>query len=121
VILIVDDDPAVRTTVTLQLERLGYKVRDADGAQAALQVIDSPDTIDLLLTDVIMPGGPNGKELAAAARRKRPGLPILFTSGFPGTATDGDVAFAADDVLLSKPFRSRELAQAVREMLARRR
>jgi CheY-like chemotaxis protein len=120
-ILIVDDDPAVRATVTLQLERLGYTVRGADGAPAALQIIDSPEKIDLLFTDVIMPGGLNGKELAAAARRKRPDLPILFTSGFPGTAHDGGVAFDTDDVLLSKPFRAQELARAVSEMLAKRR
>ena len=119
VILVVDDDAAVRATAAMQLERLGYAVLQADSAQAALQIIDSPARIDLLFTDVIMPGGMNGKELAVAARRRRPGLPVLFTSGFPGTSQDDGIAFAADDVLLSKPYRRRELARAVREMLAR--
>jgi CheY-like chemotaxis protein len=121
VILAVDDDPAVRTTVVLQLERLGYAVLQADGAQAALQIIASPARIDLLFTDVVMPGGPNGKELAILARRLRPGLPVLFTSGFPGASQDDEIHFDAHDVLLSKPYRSRDLARAVREMLATRR
>jgi CheY-like chemotaxis protein len=121
VILVVDDDAAVRTTVVMQLKALGYVVREADGAQAALQIIDGPERIDLLLTDVVMPGGMNGKELAAEARRRRPGLPVLFTSGFPGTSQDGGVTFDADDVLLGKPYRKHALARAVRRTLATRR
>lgn len=121
VILVVDDDTAVRTTVVMQLKSLGYTVHEANGAQAALQIIASPSRIDLLLTDVVMPGGMNGKELAAEARRQRAGLLVLFTSGFPGTAPDGDVAFETDDVLLSKPYRKQELARVVRKMLAPRR
>jgi len=121
VILVVDDDAAVRATVRMQLERLGYAVREADGAEAALQIIDGADTIDLLLTDVIMPGGMNGKELAIQARRKRPDLPILFTSGYPGPAQGGAIRFGEDDVLLSKPYRKQDLARAVRDMLAGRR
>jgi len=119
VILVVDDDAAVRAIAVMQLERLGYAVRQADDAQAALQIIDSPDRIDLLFTDVIMPGGMNGKELAVEARRRRPGLPVIFTSGFPGTSQDEGIAFDAGDVLLRKPYRRAELARAVREMLAR--
>lgn len=118
VILVVDDDAAVRTTVVMQLEALGYAVREADGASAALQIIASGDKIDLMFTDVVMPGSMNGKELAAAARQQRPDLPILFTSGFPGTSQDGGVVLDTDDVLLSKPYRKRELAGAVRKMLA---
>ena len=121
VILVVDDDAAVRATVVMQLTSLGYVVHAADGAQAALQIITSPARIDLLLTDVVMPGGMNGRELAIEARRQRPDLPILFTSGFPGTSQDGGVAFDDDDVLLSKPYRKQQLARTVREMLARRR
>lgn len=119
VILLVDDDAAVRATVLMQLERLGYTVREADGAHAAQQIINSTDKIDLLFTDIIMRGGMNGKELAIEARRQRPDLPILFTSGFPGTQHDG-IAFDKHDVLLRKPFRRQELARAVREMLATR-
>ena len=121
VILVVDDDAAVRATMVMQLKALGYTVREADGAQAALGIVDSPARIDLLFTDVIMPGGMNGKELAAEVRRRRPDLPVLFTSGFPGTAHEGGVAFDKDDVLLNKPYRKQQLARAVREMLTRRR
>jgi CheY-like chemotaxis protein len=120
-ILVVDDDAAVRATVVMQLKALGYAVCEADGAQAALEIIASGEKIDLLLTDVVMPGGMNGKELAAEARRQRPELPVLFTSGFPGTAQDGDLTFDKDDVLLSKPYRKQQLARAVRETLARHR
>jgi CheY-like chemotaxis protein len=121
VILVVDDDAAVRTTVVLQLKSLGYGVQEADGAPAALQILAGAERIDLLFTDVVMPGGMNGKELAIEARRQRPDLAVLFTSGFPGTAQDGGVAFAADDVLLSKPYRKQELARVLRTMLAPRR
>jgi CheY-like chemotaxis protein len=120
VILAVDDDPAVRATVVMQLEKLGHTVLEADGAEAALRIIASPARIDLLLTDVVMPGGMNGKELAILARHHRPGLPVLFTSGFPGTFQDNGILLDDDDVLLSKPYRRRDLARAVREMLATR-
>jgi PAS domain S-box-containing protein len=120
VILAVDDNAAVRATVVMQLKQLGYTVREADGALAALQIINGPDKIDLLFTDVVMPGGMNGKDLAVEARRRRPDLPILFTSGFPGTSQDDGIRFEEHDVLLSKPYRKQDLARAVREMLATR-
>ena len=121
VILVVDDDAAVRATVLMQLEWLGYTVREADGAQTALQIIDSADRIDLLLTDVVMPGGMNGKDLAIAARHRRPDLPILFTSGFPDAAPHQRITFDERDVLLRKPFHRQDLARAVRDVLAPRR
>jgi CheY-like chemotaxis protein len=120
VILVVDDDAAVRATTIMQLTRLGYAVREADDAPAALQIIESPARIDLLFTDVIMPSM-DGKELAIQARLRRPDLPILFASGFPGTAQDGGIPFGADDLLLRKPYRKQELARAVRKVLAARR
>jgi len=120
VILVVDDDAAVRATTIMQLTRLGYAVREADDALTALQIIESTARIDLLFTDVVMPNL-NGKELAIQARLRRPDVPILFASGFPGTAQDGGIAFGADDVLLRKPYRKQELARAVRKVLAARR
>jgi CheY-like chemotaxis protein len=119
VILVVDDDAAVRATVIMQLERLGYAVREADSGLAALQIIESTARIGLLLTDVTMPGM-NGKELAVHARRRRPDMPILFTSGFPGGAQGNPIVLDADDVLLAKPYRQRDLARMVRKMLSRR-
>jgi len=120
VILVVDDDAAVRATTIMQLERLGYAVRDADGAVTALQIIESTARIDLLLTDVNMPDM-NGKELAIQARLRRPDVATLFTSGFPNGPHGSPIAFDADDVLLAKPYRRHELARMVRKMLGRRR
>jgi PAS domain S-box-containing protein len=117
VILAVDDNPDVRATVVVQLQGLGYRVREADNAHTALEILDSADRIDLLFTDVIMPGGLNGKELATKARAKRPGLKVLFTSGFPGTSTGPGTRFDDGDVLLSKPYRKLELAKAVTQVL----
>jgi PAS domain S-box-containing protein len=121
VILAVDDNPDVRATVVVQLEGLGYRVREADNAHSALEILDSIDRIDLLFTDIIMPGGLNGKELATKARSKRPDLKVLFTSGFPGTSTGPGTRFDEGDVLLSKPYRKHDLAKAVEEILAPRR
>jgi PleD family two-component response regulator len=69
VILAVDDNADVRATVVVQLEGLGYRVREADNAHSALEILDSVDRIDLLFTDIIMPGGLNGKELATMAQQ----------------------------------------------------
>jgi PAS domain S-box-containing protein len=120
VILTVDDNPEVRATVVVQLQGLGYRVREADNAHSALQILDSMDRIDLLFTDIIMPGGLNGKELATKARSRRPDLKVLFTSGFPGTSTGPGTRFDDGDVLLSKPYRKHDLAKAVEAILAPR-
>jgi PAS domain S-box-containing protein len=120
VILAVDDNPDVRATVLVQLQGLGYHVREADSAHSALEILDSADRIDLLFTDIMMPGGLNGKELATMARARRPDLKVLFTSGFPGTSTGPGTRFDEGDVLLSKPYRKRDLAMAVEEVLTAR-
>ncbi len=115
-VLVVDDNAQVRATVVLQLRQLGYGVREAENASSALTILDSPDRVDLLLTDIIMPGGMNGKELGAEALQRRPMLKVLFTSGFPGTSLTG-TKFDDDDILLSKPYRKADLARAVRDAL----
>jgi PAS domain S-box-containing protein len=117
IILAVDDNPSVRATVVRQLRGLGYGVREADGPQAALDILEGGDDIHLLFTDMVMPGGINGKELATKAREKRPDLKVLFTSGFPGASLTDSGALDACDVLLSKPYRKHELAKALQEML----
>jgi len=120
VILAVDDNPDVRATVVVQLKGLGYRVREADSAHSALEILDGTDRIDLLFTDMVMPGGLNGKELATQARAKRPDLKVLFTSGFPGTSTGPGTKFDDADVLLSKPYRKHDLAKAVEAVLTAR-
>jgi CheY-like chemotaxis protein len=119
VILAVEDNPDIRATVARQLRDLGYRVHEADSAEAALRILAAPEPIDLLFTDMIMPGGLNGKELANMARLARAGLKVLFTSGFLGTSTLPGAQLEAGDVLLSKPYRKDDLARAVQEALGR--
>jgi PAS domain S-box-containing protein len=118
VILVVDDNSDIRATVAVQLRSLGYQVREADSANAALQILDSAERIDLLFTDIVMSGGLNGKELAIKARAKRADLKVLFTSGFPGTSSRDGMQLEPSDVLLGKPYHKRDLANAVAEILA---
>jgi PAS domain S-box-containing protein len=117
IILAVDDNAAVRSTVVRQLRGLGYDVREADGPQTALDILNGADKVDLLFTDMVMPGGINGKELATKAREKRPDLKVLFTSGFPGAALTNSGELDRCDALLSKPYRKHELAKAIHEIL----
>jgi PAS domain S-box-containing protein len=117
VILVVDDDAGVRATVVSQLSNLGYQVLEAESPVAALEMLDKTARIDLMFTDMVMPGGINGKRLAALARDKRPGLRVLFTSGFPGAFLNNDIELSAGDALLSKPYRRADLERAVRQAL----
>ena len=115
-ILVVEDNAMIRGMVVRQLAELGYRVLQAEHALDALARLESA-AVDLLFTDMIMPGGVNGKQLASMARFKQPGLKVLFTSGFPGTAVAHDARLEADDILLRKPYRKPELARAVRDVL----
>jgi signal transduction histidine kinase len=117
-ILAVDDDAEVRRAVTRQLADLGYTVIEAENAPAALALLaDTARPIDLLFTDVIMPGGMNGHELARAALALRPSLRVLFTSGYPGTALRNGDTLGHGAHILSKPYRKQHLARKLREVL----
>jgi PAS domain S-box-containing protein len=116
-ILAVEDDPRVRKLVLQQLDSLGYKVIEAGTGAEALKIIDSDLPIDLLFTDVVMPGGMNGKDLADAARRKRPGLKVLFTSGYAEGSMPHRGALDPGIRMLSKPYRKAALAEKIREAL----
>ncbi|BAM89630.1 putative sensor histidine kinase with a CHASE3 and a response regulator receiver domain [Bradyrhizobium oligotrophicum S58] len=113
-IFIVEDDPLVQDFVVSQLQSLGYKTITASTGVEALAKIDSGQSFDLLFTDVIMPGGVNGKELAEEALRQRPGTKVLYTSGYTDNAMveHGRIDQAA--LLLTKPYRKSELAQMIR-------
>jgi PAS domain S-box-containing protein len=115
-ILVVEDNPTVRAMVVKQLSELGYAVMEAENAMDALECL-SRAHVDLMFTDMVMPGGINGKQLAWVARLKYPDLKILFTSGFPGTADVQTPQLEPTDVLLRKPYRKLDLACAVRDML----
>jgi CheY-like chemotaxis protein len=116
VVLLVEDDRLVRHYVAEQLESLGYRVLLAENGAAALPMVQQGDAIDLLLTDVIMPGM-SGRELADAARVLRPGLKVLYCSGYSEDAIIHQGRLDPGVQLLTKPFRRGELARRVREVL----
>ncbi len=112
-ILIVEDEPAVRQLGVDALTELGYRVLEADGAAAALRLLDSHDEIDLLFTDVIMPVV-NGRKLAEEALRRRPGLKVLFTTGYTRNAVVHNGVLDPGVELLGKPFTIDHLGAKVR-------
>jgi PAS domain S-box-containing protein len=116
-ILLVEDDAMVRVYVETQLEGLGYRVLAASDGEGALAILRQRDDIDLLFTDIVMPGGMNGRELADAARALNPGLKVLFTSGYTENALNHQGRLDDDALLLGKPYRRAELAARVREAL----
>ncbi|GAB4185950.1 MAG: ATP-binding protein [Thalassobaculales bacterium] len=118
-ILLVEDDDMVREHVHAQLISLGYRVLTARGGAEAIDRLTSPEPVDLLFTDVIMPGGIGGPELAAAALSLRPGLPILFTSGYTENAIVHHGRLDPGVHLLAKPYRRQELAEKLRSLLDR--
>jgi CheY-like chemotaxis protein len=117
-ILIVEDDALVRDYVMTQVGRLGYETFAASNAAEALAIIDGPAHIDLLFTDVIMPGGMNGRQLATEASRRRPGLKVLYTSGYTENAIVHHGRLDAGVLLLAKPYVSADLARMIRTALA---
>ncbi len=120
-ILVVDDNDQVRSTVMAQLAELGYNALDAANGAAAIALLEARPGIDLLLTDIVMPGGMSGVQLGEAAKEIRPELRILYTSGFTeASIRNGTGKAIAGDQLLSKPYRKHELAREVHKALARK-
>ncbi len=116
-ILMVEDDDLVRNFVRGLLEGMGYRVVVAEDGQRALGILQSGEPFDLLFTDVVMPGGLSGPQLAAKAQALRPGLNVLFTSGYTEDAIVHHGRLDPGILLLSKPYRREELAQKVRQAL----
>ncbi|MFN4016110.1 MAG: PAS domain S-box protein [Reyranella sp.] len=117
-ILVVEDEASVRVLVVSQLEKLGYRVTEAgNGSEALAMLRRDPDAIDLLLTDVVMPGPVSGDILADEATRLRPGLPVVLMSGYPEGTIAATGQSPPGQILLSKPFRKAELARVVRTAL----
>jgi len=116
-ILVVEDDPSVRELVRQVLAPLGYKVLATAGGDDALRTSDSCDgPVDLLLTDVVMPGM-NGKQLAEAIRIKRPGIKVLFMSGYAHDVLSTQGMLEPGVAMIHKPFRTVALARQVRQVL----
>jgi len=116
-ILVVEDDALVRATTVSTLSSLGYRVLDAHDGQSALDVIKSGAPIDLLFTDVVMPGPVSSTELAELAQRLVPKLAVLFTSGYTREALTTGGRLDPGVQLLGKPYREDQLAQRIRAAL----
>ncbi|GEM_PF-4038061 len=117
VILVVDDKDDVRQTAKRALEYLGYRTVEAANAEDALALLESGTKVDLLFTDIIMPGGILGTELARQALVRHPGLKVLFTSGFPDALRRQEAVLPANSCFLTKPYPRSELAIKVRQVL----
>ena len=117
-ILIVEDDALVREYVVTQISRLGYGTLAASNAAEALAIIDGPDRIDVLFTDVIMPGGMNGRQLASEALKRRPQLKVLYTSGYTENAIVHHGRLDTGVLLLPKPYIGSDLARMLKTALA---
>jgi CheY-like chemotaxis protein len=116
-ILVVEDDAFVRSHVVTSLEGLGYRVSVAADGREALSLLHAGLNPDLLFTDIVMPGGVSGWELAQRAREIMPDLRVLFTSGYPLETLTSRGHIDAKARLLSKPYRISELARRMREAL----
>lgn len=116
-IFVVEDDPLVRNFVTTQLQSLGYKTVAAPDSKAALELIGAGQKFDLLFTDVVIPGGMSGRELAEEVARRRPGVKILYTSGYTDNAIIHQGKLDDGVMLLTKPYRRNQLAEMIRKAL----
>jgi CheY-like chemotaxis protein len=119
-ILVADDNAGVRRVVAMQLGKLGYAVLEAENGDVALRMLAS-HRVDLLLSDVVMPGALNGLDLARAATARWPGLGVVLISGFAPAGPDGAATGDGQYRLLTKPYRRADLSHVLREALADRR
>ena len=116
-ILVVEDDERVRRLTIRRLGDLGYKVIEAANAAQAVEIVERNSRIDLVFTDIVMPGGMSGYELCDAMRGDNPDIKVLLTSGYAEDLVHADKLGAQELALLRKPYRQSELAKAVRQAL----
>jgi CheY-like chemotaxis protein len=119
-ILVVEDDLAVQATVVDMLQALGYRVLKANDGQSALTILQSGIPIDMLFTDVVMPGPVRSIEVARQAKEMLPGIDVLFTSGYTQNAIVHGGRLDQGVELISKPYRRDELARKIRQLFAAR-
>ena len=120
-VLVVDDEPLVRMLCVEQLEELGYAVIEAGDGPSALKIIETRQPIDLLVTDVGLPRGMNGRQLADAARLRRPGLEVLFVTGYAENAVLNHGHLEPGMHIMTKPFEMEAFARRVRDLIDGRR
>jgi PAS domain S-box-containing protein len=119
-ILVVDDEPSVRTLVVEVLEELGYLAIEAGDGPTALRLLQSVSRVDLLITDLTLPGGIDGREVAEQARTLKPGIRVLFITGYAENAVIGNGQLQPGIQLLHKPFSMQVLASRVKNTLLMR-
>ncbi|MGN2253551.1 PAS domain-containing protein [Frateuria sp. GZRe12] len=117
-VLVVEDDPQVRDTVIDLIGDLGYRVLAASSGEEALRVLETDLPIDLLFSDVVMPGAVKSTALVRGARERRPGIAVLYTSGYPRDVIARNGSVEADVELLRKPYSREALAQALSRLLS---
>ncbi|WP_459474364.1 PAS domain S-box protein [Pseudomonas sp. No.117] len=116
-VLVVDDEPTVRMLVVEVLEELGYAALEAADASAGLRLLESDVRIDLLVSDVGLPGGMNGRQMADAARQRRPALKVLFITGYAENAVVGNGHLEPGMHVMTKPFAMDALAVRIRDLI----
>jgi PAS domain S-box-containing protein len=116
-VLVVEDEPVVRALITEELRGVGYRVLEAEDGPTGLRLLQSEDEVDLLLTDVGLPGL-NGRQLADAGRQLRPGLKVLFMTGYAENAVFASGMLDAGMSMVTKPFPMDALVSRVRDMIA---
>ena len=114
-VLLVEDEISVRAAVAERLREIGYQVREASDGTEALRVLDSDARLDILVTDLGLPGGLNGRRVAELARENRPNLPVLFITGYAGASLDEDIAPGME--VIGKPFALDALIASVRRLV----
>jgi PAS domain S-box-containing protein len=116
-VLVVEDDDRVRQLTIKRLKLIGYEVMEASDGPSALAILERGDHVDLVFTDLIMPGGLSGREVALRARSIRPGIKVLLTSGYAEELVRGDELQRENLKVLRKPYQQAELVAALRDVL----
>ncbi len=116
-VLVVEDDADARATLAAMVTELGYRVLEAENGASALPLLEQQRPVDILLSDVIMPGGMSGLDLAKAAHKRRPDLKVLFVSGYDRAAIAQATRYDDSLRLLNKPFSLTDLARELSALL----
>ena len=117
-VLVIDDEPTIRMLIVDELQELGYKALEADSGPSGLRILQSDARIDLLITDVGLPGGLNGRQVADAARVVRPELKVIFITGYAEHSVLGNERLAAGMSVVTKPFDLSALSHKIRDLIA---